>query len=66
MARVAVVLIVGVLLLIAVVFLVSKVSDGLKGRGDTVWKVVILVALAGIAFWFFGRGMVFEYLSPGP
>jgi hypothetical protein len=63
MARLAAILIIGVLLLIAVVFIVSKVSDGLKGRGDTVWKVVVLVAFAGIAFWFFGRGMVFEYFN---
>jgi peptidoglycan/LPS O-acetylase OafA/YrhL len=63
MARLAAILIVGVLLLVAVVFLVSKVSDGLKGRGDTVWKIVLLVAIAGIAFWYFGEGLVFRYLQ---
>ena len=63
MARAAAILIVGILLLVAIVYLVSKLSDGLKGRSDTVWKIVLLVALAGIAFWFFGQGMVFEYLN---
>jgi hypothetical protein len=63
MARLAAILVIGILLLVTVVFLVSKVSDGLKGRRDTVWKVTLLVALAGIAFWFFGKGMVFEYFN---
>jgi hypothetical protein len=63
MPRLAAILIIGVLLLAAVVFLVSKVSDGLKGRSDTVWKIVLLVAIAGIAFWYFGDGLLVRYLN---
>ena len=54
---------IGILLLVAIVYLVSKVSDGLKGQGGTVWKIVLLIAIAGIAFWYFGTGMVFEYFK---
>jgi hypothetical protein len=63
MARAAALVLVGILLFVAVVYLVSKVSDGLKGKGSTVWKIVILLAIAAIAFWFFGKGMVFEYFN---
>jgi peptidoglycan/LPS O-acetylase OafA/YrhL len=63
MARAAAILIVGVLLLIAIVYLASKLSDGLKGQSGTVWRIVILIAIAAIGFWFFGKGMVFEYLN---
>jgi peptidoglycan/LPS O-acetylase OafA/YrhL len=63
MARAAAILVVGILLLIAIVYLVSKLSDGLKGQSGTVWKVVLLIAIAAIALWFFGKGTVFEYLN---
>ena len=63
MARAVAILIVGILLLIAIVYLVTKLSDGLKGQGATVWRIIILIAVAAIAFWFFGKGMVFEYLN---
>ena len=63
MARALALVLVGVLLLAAIVYIVSKVSDGLKGQGSTVWRIVILLAIAGIAFWFFGKGMVFEYFN---
>jgi hypothetical protein len=63
MARLVAILIIGILLLVTVVFLVSKVSDGLKGKGPTIWKIVFLLAVGGIAFWFFGKGMVFEYFN---
>ena len=63
MARAVAILIVGILLLIAIVYLASKLSDGLKGQSGTVWRIIILVAIAAIAFWFFGKGMVFEYLN---
>ena len=63
MARVVALVLVGVLLFVAVVYIVSKISDGLRGRSDMVWKIVILVAIAGIAFWYFGNGMVFEYFN---
>ena len=35
----------------------------MKGKGATIWKIVFLVAIAAIAFWFFGKGMVFEYFN---
>ena len=54
----AAILVIGILLLVAVVFIVSKVSDGLKGRGETVWKIVLLIALAGIALLVFRRRAV--------
>jgi hypothetical protein len=63
MARAVAILVVGILLLIAIVYLVTKLSDGLKGQGATVWRIIILIAVAAIAFWFFGKGMVFEYLN---
>ena len=44
-------------------YLVSKAQQGLKGKGTTIWKIVFLVAIAAIAFWFFGKGMVFEYFN---
>jgi hypothetical protein len=63
MARVLALVLVGVLLLGAVVYIVSKVSDGLKGQGGMVGRIVILLAIAAVAFWFFGKGMVFEYFN---
>lgn len=63
MARIVAVLVIGILLLTLVVYLVSKISDGLKGHGGTVWKIVILVVIAAIAFAYFGNGLVFEYFN---
>jgi hypothetical protein len=63
MARVAALILVGVLLVVAVVYFVSKISDGLRGKGGTVWNIVLLMVIAAVAFWFFGEGMVFEYLN---
>ena len=64
MARLAVLLIIGVLLLIAVVFIVSKVSDTAKGHGGTIGKIALLIAIAAIAFWYLGEGLVVRYFSP--
>ena len=63
MPRVIAVVVIGILLLVAIVYLVSKAQQGLKGKGTTIWKIVFLVAIAAIAFWFFGKGMVFEYFN---
>ncbi len=63
MARAAAVFLIGALLLIVIVFVVSRVSDRLKMKGSAIWKVVILIAVAGLAFWYFGNGMVFEYFN---
>ena len=63
MARAAALVLIGILLFVAVVYLVSKVSDGLKGKSGTVWKIVLLLAIAAVAFWFFGEGLVFDYFN---
>jgi hypothetical protein len=63
MARAAALVLIGILLFVAVVYLVSKISDGLKGKGGLVWNIVLLLAIAGIGFWLFGQGMVFEYFN---
>jgi len=63
MPRAIAIVVVGILLLIAIVYLVSKAQQGLKGKGPTLWKVVFLITIAGIAFWFFGEGLVFRYLQ---
>jgi hypothetical protein len=63
MARVAAVLLVGVLLFIAAVWLVSKITDGVQRHRATIWKLVVLIAVAGVAFWYFGNGLVFEYFT---
>jgi hypothetical protein len=63
MARAAALVLVGILLFVAVVYLVSKIADGLKGKGGTAWNIILLVVIAAVAFWFFGEGMVFEYFN---
>jgi predicted MFS family arabinose efflux permease len=63
MARVAAVLVIGVALLAVLVFVVGKVADRLEAHRATVWKIVLLVAIAAVAFWYFGHGMVYEYFS---
>jgi len=63
MPRAIAVVVIGILLLVVIVYLVSKAQQGLKGKGTTIWKIVFLIAIAAIAFWFFGKGMVFEYFN---
>jgi hypothetical protein len=62
MSRLIALVLVGVLLLAAIVYLVSKISDGLKGKTNVVWQIVILVVIAGGALWYFGNGLVYDYL----
>ena len=62
MPRLIALILVGVLLLAAIVYLVSKISDGLKGKSNIVWQIVILVVIAGGALWYFGNGLVYDYL----
>jgi hypothetical protein len=64
MARAAVLVLIGVLLLIAIIYLVSKMSDGLKGQGGTIGKILLLLVIAAIAFWYFGEGLLVQYLNP--
>jgi hypothetical protein len=61
MPRFIALILVGVLLLAAIVYIVSKISDGLKGKRNVVWQAVILVVIAGGALWYFGNGLVYDY-----
>ena len=61
MPRLLALILVGILLVAAIVYLVSKISDGLKGKSNVVWQIVILV-IAGGALWYFGNGLVYDYL----
>ena len=63
MVRVIALLFIGVLLLVGVLFVFSRASDAMQGHGSTVGKIIILVAIAAGAFWLFGQGLVFDYLS---
>jgi len=62
MPRLLALVLVGVLLVAAIVYLASKISDGLKGKSNVVWQIVILVVIAGGALWYFGNGLVYDYL----
>jgi hypothetical protein len=62
MPRLLALVLVGVLLVAAIVYIVSKISDGLKGKSDSVWKVIIAIIIAGAALWYFGNGVVYDYL----
>ena len=62
MPRLLALVLVGVLLVAAIVYLVAKISDGLKGKSNVVWQIVILVVIAGGALWYFGNGLVYDYL----
>jgi hypothetical protein len=64
MARAAVLVLIGVLLLIAIIYLVSKMSDGLKGQGGTIGRILLLLVIAAMAFWYFGEGLLVQYLNP--
>jgi len=61
MPRFIALILVAVLLIAAIVYLVSKISDGLKGKRNVVWQIVILVVIAGGALWYFGNGLVYDY-----
>jgi hypothetical protein len=63
MPRLLALILVGVLLVAAIFYLVSKISDGLKGKSNIVWQIVILVVIAGGALWYFGNGLVYDYLT---
>ena len=62
MSRLLALILVGVLLIAALVYIVSKVSDALKGKSGSVWKVIIAIIIAGGALWYFGNGFVYDYL----
>jgi len=64
MARAAALVLIGILLLIAIIYLVSKMSDGLKGQGGTIGKILLLLVIAAMAFWYFGEGLLVQYLNP--
>ena len=62
MPRLLALVLVGILLIAAIVYIVSKISDALKGKSDSVWKVIIAIVIAGAALWYFGNGVVYDYL----
>ncbi|MGD9913824.1 MAG: hypothetical protein AB7S80_07065 [Rhizobiaceae bacterium] len=64
MGRAVAALVIGILLLIAVLWLASRLSDRMRGHGGTVTKVVALIVIAALAYWLVGEGLVFEYLKP--
>jgi len=33
-----------------------------EGQDNVVWQIVILVVIAGGALWYFGNGLVYDYL----
>lgn len=63
MVRVLALFIIGVLLLVGIIFVFSKASDALRGQGGTLGKILIVLAIAGAAYWLFGEGLIFQYLS---
>ncbi len=63
MGRILALFVIGVLLLVGVLFVFTRASDALKGQGGTIGKVILVLAVAGIAYWLFGEGLIFEYLS---
>ncbi|MBX3580019.1 MAG: hypothetical protein KF723_22675 [Rhizobiaceae bacterium] len=63
MGRVLALFVIGVLLLVGVLFVFTKASDAMKGQGATIGKIVIVLAIAAAAYWLFGEGLVFDYLS---
>lgn len=62
MPRLIALILVGVLLLAAIVYLVSKIADGLKGKRNVVWEIVVVAVIACAALWYFGNGLVYDYL----
>jgi len=63
MVRVLALFIIGVVLLVGVLFVFTKASDALRGQGGTIGKIIIVVAIAAAAFWLFGEGLIFDYLT---
>ena len=62
MPRLIALILVGVLLFAAIVYIVSKLSDLANGNKDAIVKVAVLVVVAGAALWYFGNGLVYDYL----
>jgi ABC-type amino acid transport system permease subunit len=63
MGRAIAALVIGIILLIGVLWLASRLSHHLHGHGGTVIKVVALIGIAAIAYWLLGQGLVFDYFT---
>jgi hypothetical protein len=63
MGRAVAALIIGIILLIGVFWIANRLSHHLHGHGGTVIKVVALIAIAALAYWLVGEGLVFEYFN---
>jgi hypothetical protein len=63
MGRAIAALVIGIILLIGVLWLASRLSNHLHGHGGTVIKVVALIAVAVLAYLLVGEGLVFDYFN---
>ena len=63
MGRAVAALVIGIILLIGVLWLASRLSDRIHGHGGTVIKVVVLIAVAVLAYLLVGEGLVFQYFT---
>jgi hypothetical protein len=63
MARAAALLLIGALLFVAVVFIVSRISDSMKAHRGTIGKFALVIAIAAIAYWYFGEGLLVRYFG---
>jgi hypothetical protein len=63
MGRAVAALVIGIILLIGVLWLASRLSTRLHGHGGTVVKLVALIAVAVIAYLLVGEGLVFDYFT---
>jgi hypothetical protein len=63
MGRAIAALVIGAILLIGVLWIVSRLSNRIHGHGGTVIKIVVLIAVAVLAYLLVGEGLVFRYFS---
>ena len=63
MGRAIAALVIGIILLVGVFWIADRLSHHLHGHGGTVIKIVALIAIAVLAYWAFGEGLVFEYFN---
>lgn len=61
MGRAIAALVIGAILLIGVMWLVSRVSNRMQGHRGTLIKVIVLIAVAVLAYLLVGEGLVFQY-----
>ncbi|MBL8574737.1 MAG: hypothetical protein JNM13_13760 [Hyphomicrobiaceae bacterium] len=64
MPRFLALLVIGLLLVLGLVLLFSKAATALKGHSGTVGRILLVLAIAGAAFWLFGEGLLPRYFNP--